>query len=83
LNSGPNLTTYILSAECFPTCCRATCHGVSAGCGKLGACVGTAAFPLLQRYCGAERGVGGFGSWNQTLMGDLRTNWRLNQQKWG
>lgn len=52
LNSGPNLTTYILSAECFPTCCRATCHGVSAACGKLGACVGTAAFPLLQRYCG-------------------------------
>lgn len=52
VNSGPNLTTYILPAECFPTCCRASCHGVSAACGKLGACVGTAAFPLLQRSCG-------------------------------
>eukprot|EP00913_Durusdinium_trenchii_P001235 g1138.t1 len=52
LNSGPNLTTYILPAEIFPTCVRATCHGISAASGKIGAFLGTAAFPLVQRYYG-------------------------------
>jgi len=54
LNSGPNLTTYIVPAEIFPTCARASCHGISAACGKLGAFFGTAAFPLLQQSCGME-----------------------------
>lgn len=35
-NFGPNSTTYILPAELFPTRYRATCHGLSAGAGKLG-----------------------------------------------
>lgn len=35
-NFGPNATTYILPAELFPTRYRATCHGLSAGAGKLG-----------------------------------------------
>lgn len=56
LNAGPNLTTYILPAEIFPTCVRASCHGISAASGKLGAFLGTAAFPLVQRYCGAMVG---------------------------
>lgn len=34
--SGPNATTYIIPAEVFPTRYRATCHGISAGAGKLG-----------------------------------------------
>lgn len=35
-NFGPNATTYIIPAESFPTRYRATCHGISAGAGKLG-----------------------------------------------
>ncbi|KAL4959509.1 phosphate transporter [Aspergillus stella-maris] len=35
-NFGPNATTYIIPAEIFPTRYRATCHGISAGAGKLG-----------------------------------------------
>ncbi|KAE8351141.1 major facilitator superfamily domain-containing protein [Aspergillus coremiiformis] len=35
-NFGPNATTYIIPAELFPTRYRATCHGISAGAGKLG-----------------------------------------------
>lgn len=35
-NFGPNGTTYILPAELFPTRYRASCHGISAGMGKLG-----------------------------------------------
>lgn len=35
-NFGPNSTTYMLPAEIFPTRYRATCHGLSAGAGKLG-----------------------------------------------
>lgn len=35
-NFGPNSTTYILPAELFPTRYRASCHGISAGMGKLG-----------------------------------------------
>ncbi|KAF7718621.1 Repressible high-affinity phosphate permease [Penicillium ucsense] len=36
-NLGPNTLTYIISAELFPTRFRATCHGISAACGKVGA----------------------------------------------
>ena len=39
-NLGPNTTTYVLSAETFPTEIRATCHGLSAAAGKLGAVIG-------------------------------------------
>lgn len=35
-NFGPNTTTYMIPAEIFPTRYRATCHGISAGAGKLG-----------------------------------------------
>ncbi|KAF4768698.1 hypothetical protein HAV15_002177 [Penicillium sp. str.  len=35
-NFGPNGTTYMIPAEIFPTRYRATCHGISAGAGKLG-----------------------------------------------
>ncbi|EFA86109.1 major facilitator superfamily protein [Heterostelium album PN500] len=39
-NAGPNTTTYVLPSESFPTRVRATCHGISAACGKLGAVLG-------------------------------------------
>lgn len=35
-NFGPNTTTYMIPAQVFPTRYRATCHGLSAGAGKLG-----------------------------------------------
>lgn len=34
--TGPNGTTYMIPAEIFPTRYRGTCHGLSAGAGKLG-----------------------------------------------
>ncbi|CDZ96190.1 Inorganic phosphate transporter [Phaffia rhodozyma] len=34
---GPNSTTFLLAAEVYPTSIRATCHGLSAAAGKLGA----------------------------------------------
>lgn len=34
---GPNTTTFIVPAECFPTRYRAAAHGLSAAAGKLGA----------------------------------------------
>ncbi|KAB8360636.1 hypothetical protein FH972_024374 [Carpinus fangiana] len=38
-NLGPNTTTYIMSAELYPTRYRCTCHGISAAAGKLGAII--------------------------------------------
>jgi MFS family permease len=34
---GPNSTTFLLAAEVYPAPIRATAHGISAACGKLGA----------------------------------------------
>lgn len=39
-NAGPNTTTFIVPAEAFPIQIRATCHGISAAAGKVGAVVG-------------------------------------------
>ena len=36
---GPNGTTFLLAAELYPAPVRATAHGFSAACGKLGALV--------------------------------------------
>jgi len=52
LNAGPNITTYVLPAEIYPTQVRATCHGMSAAVGKIGAVIGTAAFPWLEEWHG-------------------------------
>jgi len=34
-NFGPNTTTFVIPGEIFPAEVRATCHGLSAACGKL------------------------------------------------
>ena len=44
---GPGVTTYAIPAELFPTAARATCHGLSAATGKLGAAIGSYAFGSL------------------------------------
>jgi PHS family inorganic phosphate transporter-like MFS transporter len=50
-NFGPNMTTFVIPAEAFPTAARATCHGISAASGKIGAAIGAAAMaPLLTAY---------------------------------
>jgi PHS family inorganic phosphate transporter-like MFS transporter len=71
-NLGPNLTTYVVPSELFPTRVRATCHGISAASGKIGAIVGGAALePVLSAYglssvllaCGIISVVGAAWSW--------------------
>jgi MFS family permease len=49
---GPNVTTFVLPGELFPTRARATGHGISAGVGKLGAFIGVFLFPVLQGSLG-------------------------------
>ena len=50
---GPNMTTFIYPAELFPTHVRTTGHGISAGCGKLGAFIGAFLFPdILASHLG-------------------------------
>lgn len=39
-NFGANATTYIIPSLLFPMEHRATCHGISAAAGKLGALLG-------------------------------------------
>ncbi|KAL6907406.1 hypothetical protein ACP4OV_002445 [Aristida adscensionis] len=46
-NFGPNATTFIVPAEIFPARLRATCHGISAASGKVGAIVGSFGFQYL------------------------------------
>jgi PHS family inorganic phosphate transporter-like MFS transporter len=43
-NFGPNVTTFVIPGEVFPTRYRATAHGFSAACGKLGAIVAQTIF---------------------------------------
>jgi PHS family inorganic phosphate transporter-like MFS transporter len=65
---GPNMTTFVLPGELFPTRFRATGHGISAGIGKLGAFIGVFLFPILQSSLGLRgtllltAGVSGLGA---------------------
>jgi MFS transporter, PHS family, inorganic phosphate transporter len=45
-NFGPNVTTFVVPGEVFPTRYRSTGHGLSAACGKLGAIVAQVIFYL-------------------------------------
>lgn len=47
-NFGPNVTTFIIPAEVFPTEFRARCHGISAAFGKLGAILAQFGFSILR-----------------------------------
>ncbi len=49
---GPNTTTFILSAEVYPTSARATGHGISAGIAKIGAFIGVFLFPVIKSDLG-------------------------------
>lgn len=45
-NAGPNTTTFVLPAHCFPTTIRTFANGLSAACGKLGAVAGATLFGI-------------------------------------
>ncbi len=49
---GPNTTTFVMAAECYPTSVRTTGHGLSAGIAKLGAFIGVYMFPEITRAFG-------------------------------
>ena len=49
---GPNVTTFVIPSEVYPTDMRATGHGISAGVGKLGAFIGVFLFPVLSTSLG-------------------------------
>ncbi|CEM32056.1 unnamed protein product [Vitrella brassicaformis CCMP3155] len=51
-NFGPNTTTFLLPTQIYPTLIRASCHGISAASGKLGAVLGSAMFAPLQQSIG-------------------------------
>ncbi|MGH2873033.1 MAG: MFS transporter [Solirubrobacteraceae bacterium] len=51
---GPNTTTFVLSAECYPTSVRTTGHGLSAGIAKLGAFIGVYLFPEISKAFGVN-----------------------------
>ncbi|HEX3467420.1 MAG TPA: MFS transporter [Candidatus Elarobacter sp.] len=49
---GPNTTTFVFPAEIFPARVRTTSHGITATSGKIGAFLGTFAFPLIMARFG-------------------------------
>ncbi|EXJ77962.1 hypothetical protein A1O3_09121 [Capronia epimyces CBS 606.96] len=59
LNLGPNVTTFLLPVEVFPTRVRGTAHGIAAASGKAGAVVTSFAFGSLTDAIGLQ-GVLGF-----------------------
>ncbi|KAI1107464.1 phosphate permease [Jackrogersella minutella] len=47
-NFGPNMTTFIVPGEVFPTRYRSTSHGISAASGKIGSIIGQGAISVLR-----------------------------------
>jgi MFS family permease len=55
---GPNTTTFVYPAEIFPVRVRATCHGIAAAAGKLGAFAGTYILTAILPALGLSRTSG-------------------------
>lgn len=54
-NFGPNVTTFIVPGECFPTRYRSSAHGISAASGKIGAIIAqTALGTLIDHNCARD-----------------------------
>lgn len=54
-NFGPNVTTFIVPGEAFPTRYRSTAHGISAAAGKIGAIIAqTALGTLIDHNCSRD-----------------------------
>ena len=56
-NFGPNVTTFVIPGEVFPTRYRSTAHGISAASGKLGAIVAQVGFSQLKNIGGTNKFV--------------------------
>jgi len=56
-NFGPNVTTFVIPGEVFPTRYRSTAHGISAACGKTGAVVAQVGFARLVNIGGTNKFV--------------------------
>ena len=56
-NFGPNVTTFVIPGEVFPTRYRSTANGISAASGKLGAIVAQAGFSSLKDIGGSNKFV--------------------------
>jgi MFS transporter, PHS family, inorganic phosphate transporter len=56
-NFGPNVTTFVVPGEAFPTRYRSTAHGISAASGKLGAIVAQVGFARLKDIGGTNKWV--------------------------
>ncbi|KAJ1724597.1 hypothetical protein LPJ61_005721 [Coemansia biformis] len=54
-NFGPNVTTFVVPGEVFPTRFRSTAHGISAASGKLGAIVAQGGFMQLKDIGGKNK----------------------------
>lgn len=60
LNAGPNITTFLLPVELFPTRVRGTAHGIAAASGKAGAVLTAFAFGTVTDTIGIEGTLGLF-----------------------
>ncbi|KNG49267.1 aat family amino acid transporter [Stemphylium lycopersici] len=68
-NLGPNVTTFIIPAEIFPTRYRCTCHGIAAASGKLGSWVVQI---FLEYSFQADKGKSAVGlGWRQESFGHI------------
>nr|AKO22758.1 phosphate transporter [Rhizopogon luteolus] len=56
-NFGPNMTTFVIPGEVFPTRYRSTAHGISAASGKLGAIVAQVGFAKMVNIGGTNKFV--------------------------
>jgi PHS family inorganic phosphate transporter-like MFS transporter len=54
-NFGPNVTTFVIPGEIFPTRYRSTAHGISAASGKLGAIISQVGFSQLLNIGGPNK----------------------------
>ncbi|KAI0267662.1 phosphate transporter [Gloeopeniophorella convolvens] len=54
-NFGPNVTTFVIPGEVFPTRYRSTAHGISAASGKLGAVVAQVGFARMKDIGGKNK----------------------------
>jgi len=54
-NFGPNVTTFVIPGEIFPTRYRSTAHGISAASGKLGAIIAQVGFSQLLNIGGTNK----------------------------
>ncbi|KAJ1298905.1 hypothetical protein BS78_01G489600 [Paspalum vaginatum] len=59
-NFGPNATTFIVPAEIYPARLRATCHGISAASGKVGAIIGSFGFLYLAQSPDPDKTAHGY-----------------------